>query len=314
MASAAASAVPRSILRSAQRSSSARLCVFRRSLSITRPRRAGVVAPNLPPMEPHKDRSKAEMGVGEFEGTEFRIEPMRRTGEDDSTMRARLVYQSRKRGILETDLLLSTFADAYLPTMTREQMAQYDMFLDENDWDIYYWATQEPPATAASPAETSSSTSSPSTSIPSIATTDTSSADYAGGAEAAISEATPLASPNSTSTSASANPSPEPLSTGGSPRAGDASEGKEPPPTPTSTLEPGSTSPAAATAAASEEAWNTQRPTGEWAQTVGTFKPAYRPVPQRWRDSAVLALLRDHVRARAAEKGGMAFMPALRMP
>ena len=27
--------------------------------------------------------------------------------------------------------------------MTREQMAQYDRFLDENDWDIYYWATNK---------------------------------------------------------------------------------------------------------------------------------------------------------------------------
>jgi len=30
-----------------------------------------------------------------------------------------------------------------------EQLDAYDRFLDENDWDIYYWATQVPPATSA---------------------------------------------------------------------------------------------------------------------------------------------------------------------
>ncbi|KAI0387056.1 DUF339-domain-containing protein [Hypomontagnella monticulosa] len=300
MASTAASVIPRSLVRAARRPSASTRAFLqlRRPLSSTCVRRA-VFTPQ-PPMEPHKQRvpqQAREMGVGELEGTEFRIEPMQRTGEDDATMRARLVYQSRKRGTLESDLLLSTFADAYLPTMTREQMAQYDRFLDENDWDIYYWATQEPPSNTIS-ADSSSSSSSESgseTPIPSIATSDTSSADYAGGVEAAISEATPLAT--SSSSSASSSTASEHLATGGTLSTGDASEGKEA---------------AAAAAAASAEPYHTQRETGEWAQTVGTFKPAYRPVPARWRDSEVLRLLREHVKARAKERGGMAFMPALR--
>jgi hypothetical protein len=32
-----------------------------------------------------------EMGVGELEGAKFRVEPLRRTGEDDGKMRARLL-------------------------------------------------------------------------------------------------------------------------------------------------------------------------------------------------------------------------------
>ncbi|KAI1658191.1 DUF339-domain-containing protein [Daldinia decipiens] len=289
MASAvAAVALPRAILRSAQRPSAAavRLFLLRRPLSSTRAARADVFAHNPPPMEPHKQRGPQDIGVGELEGTEFRVEPMRRVGEDDATMRARLVYQSRKRGTLESDLLLSTFADEYLPTMTREQMEQYDRFLDENDWDIYYWATQD------SPSNTPSSSEAP----PSIATQDTSSADYAGGAEAAISEATPLDTNSSTTTSSSpattTATTPEHLTTGGAPLSGDLSH-KE-------------------SAAASAEPYRTQAETGEWAQTVGTFKPAYRPVPARWRDSEVLLLLREHVKARSKERGGMAFMPSLR--
>ena len=113
--------------------------------------------------------------------------------------------QSRKRGILESDLLMSTFADAYLGTMSREQLQEYDRFLDENDWDIYYWATQDPP-TESSPKEDT--------------LTDT---------------------------------------------------------------------------------WQrTGAKSGEWKQTVGAFKAAYRPVPSRWKESEILEMLRRHVRDNSA--------------
>ncbi|KAI9225954.1 MAG: Flavinator of succinate dehydrogenase-domain-containing protein [Piptocephalis tieghemiana] len=55
--------------------------------------------------------------------------------------RARLLYQARKRGILETDLLLSTFARTHLPTMSPEHLSQFDSLMDYPDWDIYYWVT-----------------------------------------------------------------------------------------------------------------------------------------------------------------------------
>ncbi|KAL7267799.1 Succinate dehydrogenase assembly factor 2 mitochondrial [Rhizina undulata] len=69
---------------------------------------------------------------------EFRIKPLRRMGEDVDTMQAHLLHQSRKRGMPEPDLFLSTFADINLSNMTPEQLYAYDQFLDENDWDIYY--------------------------------------------------------------------------------------------------------------------------------------------------------------------------------
>lgn len=110
---------------------------------------------------------------------------------------------------------MSTFADAHLPTMTTEQLTQYDLFLDENDWDIYYWATQEPSPTSLEAAEGAS-------------------AD--------------LASPSA--------------------------QGKD--------------------------EWKREPAKGEWAQTVGTFKPAYRPVPARWKDSEILRMLRQHVQDRSS--------------
>lgn len=70
-----------------------------------------------------------------------RIQPLPRHNESTETKRARLLYQSRKRGILESDLLLSKFAKIYLPKLTHEQLEEYDDLLNEQDWDIYYWAT-----------------------------------------------------------------------------------------------------------------------------------------------------------------------------
>ncbi|KAM4617197.1 LOW QUALITY PROTEIN: succinate dehydrogenase assembly factor 2, mitochondrial [Discoglossus pictus] len=72
-----------------------------------------------------------------------------RLNETQEIKRARLVYESRKRGMLENCILLSLFAKNYLSTMTDGQLAQYDRLINKpsNDWDIYYWATgaQEPP-------------------------------------------------------------------------------------------------------------------------------------------------------------------------
>jgi len=95
--------------------------------------------------------------------------------------------------------------------MTAAQLEQYDRFLDENDWDIYYWATQEPVPTSLETAE------------------------------------------------GSVNAPPQ-----------------------------------------IDEPVQSPRP-GEWAQTVGTFKAAYRPVPARWKDSEVLRLLREHVENKRKE-------------
>ncbi|KAK4683523.1 succinate dehydrogenase assembly factor 2, partial [Tremellales sp. Uapishka_1] len=73
--------------------------------------------------------------------------PLDRTGESEETLRARLVYQSRKRGTLETDLILATFARDHLRTMNVQELRQFDKLMDEPDWDIYYWSVgkKEPP-------------------------------------------------------------------------------------------------------------------------------------------------------------------------
>ncbi|KAL1490899.1 hypothetical protein ABEB36_011575 [Hypothenemus hampei] len=70
--------------------------------------------------------------------------PENREHEDLKQRKARLVYQSRKRGMLENDLLLSTFIAKHLNEFTPEQVNTYDKLINgpSNDWDIYYWATE----------------------------------------------------------------------------------------------------------------------------------------------------------------------------
>ncbi|KAI8440124.1 hypothetical protein MSG28_001531 [Choristoneura fumiferana] len=61
--------------------------------------------------------------------------------------KARLHYQSRKRGMLENDLLLSTFAKKYLDGFTEQQTMMYDRLINSpsNDWDIFYWIVEKKP-------------------------------------------------------------------------------------------------------------------------------------------------------------------------
>lgn len=126
--------------------------------------------------------------------------------------------------------------------MTPAQMSQFDLFLDENDWDIYYWATQEP-------------------------------------------------TPTSQETAEGAGLSPD--------AANISSQGKDKNNTPPIA---GGTDPGKQTGPVLEtDEWRKGGPrSGEWAQTVGTFKPAYRPVPVRWKNSEILAMLRRHVVSRSA--------------
>lgn len=60
---------------------------------------------------------------------------------------SRLLYQSRKRGMLENGLLLSTFAARYLQNFDAQQVKLYDELINQptNDWDIFYWATKVKP-------------------------------------------------------------------------------------------------------------------------------------------------------------------------
>uniref|UniRef100_UPI00358F9BE1 succinate dehydrogenase assembly factor 2, mitochondrial isoform X1 n=2 Tax=Myxine glutinosa TaxID=7769 RepID=UPI00358F9BE1 len=73
-----------------------------------------------------------------------------RPGEALEKKRARLLYESRKRGTLENCLLLSIFAKEFLTKLSPSQVDLYDHLINtpSNDWDLFYWITgaQSPPA------------------------------------------------------------------------------------------------------------------------------------------------------------------------
>ncbi|CAO1613105.1 unnamed protein product [Parajaminaea phylloscopi] len=78
-------------------------------------------------------------------GAPLRV-PGREPGTESREQRIRrLIYQTRKRGILETDLLMSTFAMQELWEMPDAEVEEFDHLLDEPDWDIYYWLVQRKP-------------------------------------------------------------------------------------------------------------------------------------------------------------------------
>ncbi len=51
----------------------------------------------------------------------------------------RLYYQSWHRGTREMDLILGRFADQFLQTMTPKEQAEYALFLEESDSDLWGW-------------------------------------------------------------------------------------------------------------------------------------------------------------------------------
>ncbi|KAI6184035.1 Syntaxin-1A isoform X2 [Aphelenchoides bicaudatus] len=57
------------------------------------------------------------------------------------TLRSRLYYQSKKRGILENDILLGGFVDSELNKLTETELHEYDKIIngDHMEWDLYYF-------------------------------------------------------------------------------------------------------------------------------------------------------------------------------
>lgn len=53
----------------------------------------------------------------------------------------RLYFRSAHRGSKETDLILGPFAAANLAQMNDAQLDEFEIFLDENDNDIWDWVS-----------------------------------------------------------------------------------------------------------------------------------------------------------------------------
>ncbi|PVU88424.1 hypothetical protein BB561_005871 [Smittium simulii] len=59
---------------------------------------------------------------------------------EHETLKRRIIWQTRKRGILESDLLLSAFVSENINTMSKPLLLEFDQFISEhNDWDLFHW-------------------------------------------------------------------------------------------------------------------------------------------------------------------------------
>ena len=59
--------------------------------------------------------------------------------------RKRLLYQSRYRGRLESDLLFGGFAARHLSSLSAPQLDRYEALLEESDHDLFAWISGQEP-------------------------------------------------------------------------------------------------------------------------------------------------------------------------
>lgn len=75
----------------------------------------------------------------EGSGKNFTDHRPRNPNEDTELLRKRLGFQSRYRGMVEMDLICGGFANVHLPTLTRDELQQYDEILRQLDYELFHW-------------------------------------------------------------------------------------------------------------------------------------------------------------------------------
>ncbi|KAG0343700.1 succinate dehydrogenase assembly factor 2, partial [Podila humilis] len=101
--------------------------VQRSALSIRPASRGALFFSSKPPRVMDHDDARDNMDPDGFQTPYTNLPPLPRDPDETlQIIRARLTYQSRKRGILETDLILSTFAKEFLGKMTLDECKRFD--------------------------------------------------------------------------------------------------------------------------------------------------------------------------------------------
>ena len=65
--------------------------------------------------------------------------------ERDEVRRKRMIYRSKQRGWLEADLLLGTWATKNVPTLTEQELDEYELLLKEETIDIFNYVSGKDP-------------------------------------------------------------------------------------------------------------------------------------------------------------------------
>jgi len=73
--------------------------------------------------------------------------------QDIGLIRKKLLFRARHRGFKEADMIIGSFAEAHLDTMSLAELTEFESLLDGQDWDVYAWIIGEktPPESANGP-------------------------------------------------------------------------------------------------------------------------------------------------------------------
>lgn len=55
--------------------------------------------------------------------------------------RRKLNFRAWRRGFREMDLIMGSFADKYLDTMSEQELDEFERLLAVADWDVFGWLT-----------------------------------------------------------------------------------------------------------------------------------------------------------------------------
>jgi antitoxin CptB len=64
-----------------------------------------------------------------------------RTSADLDARRRRLLFRAWRRGIREMDLIVGSFADAEIGSMSEDDLAAFERLIEVPDPDLYLWIT-----------------------------------------------------------------------------------------------------------------------------------------------------------------------------
>jgi len=73
---------------------------------------------------------------------------MTKTNENIENRRKRLLYRASYRGFKEADIVIGGFAEANLPTMSEDELDEFEALIALQDKDLYDWLMGKRPAPA----------------------------------------------------------------------------------------------------------------------------------------------------------------------
>ena len=62
--------------------------------------------------------------------------------------RRKLKFRAWRRGFREMDLIMGSFADAHLESMSEEDLSEFDRLLATPDWEVFAWLVGQKPVPA----------------------------------------------------------------------------------------------------------------------------------------------------------------------